>query len=195
MTYPAAGNSILVSAEYIWVVGWYNVIPQNVPCSFEYSWVVLNKLNHDLELQEQLFYGGDGVYIPKDIIGTADQHLVVTGDYYDPNHAPYECQFDPFVLKVNSEGLIVNTTNPDEPVAQEALVFPNPGNGYLQVKLAIQHQQARLQLFNMNGRSMLEEEISMDMQQINTSSLPTGIYPYRITANGRVIGNGKWVKE
>jgi hypothetical protein len=33
MTYPAAGNSILVSAEYIWVVGWYNVIPQNVSWS------------------------------------------------------------------------------------------------------------------------------------------------------------------
>jgi len=195
ITYPGVGNSILVTADYIWAVGWYNVIPQLMLCSPSPTWVVLNKLNHDLVLIEQLFYGGDGVYVPRDIIETSDQHIVVTGEYYDPFLVPYECQFDPFVLKVNSEGLIVNSTTIEKPLAQEAFVFPNPGSGFLQVKLAIQHQQARLELFDMNGRKVRVEDKVADMQQINTISIPAGIYPYRITANGKVIGNGKWVKE
>ncbi|HAH60158.1 MAG TPA: hypothetical protein DCL86_18655, partial [Bacteroidales bacterium] len=182
-------------ADYIWAVGWYNVIPQLMLCSPSPTWVVLNKLNHDLVLIEQLFYGGDGVYVPRDIIETSDQHIVVTGEYYDPFLVPYECQFDPFVLKVNSEGLIVSSQSHDLPIAQEAIVFPNPGSGYLQVKLAVQHRQAALQLFDMNGRLMLDKEINTDLQQVNTSSLAKGIYPYRITAKGKVIGNGKWVKE
>jgi hypothetical protein len=196
VTYPGAGKkNILVTSDYIWVMGWYNTLEPGFPCQIEPTYIMLNKLNYNLELIEQIFYGGDGMYWPRDIIETSDHHIVVAGEYYNNQAVPYNCHFDPFVLKVNSEGLIVNTTNPDMPVAQEALVFPNPGNGYLQVKLAIQHRQARLQLFDMNGRSMLEEEISMDMQQVNTSALPTGIYPYYITSNGRVIGNGKWVKE
>ncbi|MDD4598678.1 MAG: T9SS type A sorting domain-containing protein [Lentimicrobiaceae bacterium] len=195
ITYPGGGNSILVTADYIWAVGWYNVIPQLMLCSPSPTWVVLNKLNHDLVLIEQLFYGGDGVYVPRDIIETSDQHIVVTGEYYDPFLVPYECQFDPFVLKVNSEGLIVSSQSHDLPIAQEAIVFPNPGSGYLQVKLAVQHRQAALQLFDMNGRLMLDKEINTDLQQVNTSSLAKGIYPYRITAKGKVIGNGKWVKE
>jgi hypothetical protein len=195
ITYPGVGNSILVAADYIWAVGWYNVIPQLMLCSPSPTWVVLNKLNHDLVLIEQLFYGGDGVYVPRDIIETSDQHIVVTGEYYDPFLVPYECQFDPFVLKVNSEGLIVSSQSHDLPIAQEAIVFPNPGSDYLQVKLAVQHRQAALQLFDMNGRLMLDKEINTDLQQVNTSSLAKGIYPYRITAKGKVIGNGKWVKE
>ena len=195
MTYPGAGHSMLVTTDNIWVVGWYNIIEMAMPCSPEPTWVILNRLNHNLELQEQFYYGGDGVYLPRYIIETSDHHIVVTGEYYDPDVIPYECQFDPFVLKVNSEGLIVNTTTHDLPIAQEAVVFPNPGSGYLQVKLAIQHQHARLELFDMNGRMVLAEEIVADMQQVNTALLPAAIYPYRITANGKVIGNGKWVKE
>jgi hypothetical protein len=52
-----------------------------------------------------------------------------------------------------------------------------------------------LQLFDIGGRLLLTEQINTDMQQVNTSALPAGIYPYRITAGNRIIGWGKWVKE
>ena len=195
MTYPAITNNILVTSDYVWVVGWYNVIPQYVPCFPESTWVVLNKLNHDLELQEQLFYGGDAVYNPSNIIETTDHNIIVIGSYYNPYLIPYECHFDPFVLKVNSEGLIVNTQNHELPQVHEAIVVPNPGKEFLAVKLAIQHHAAVLQLFDIGGRLLLTEQINTDMQQVNTSALPAGVYPYRITAGNRIIGWGKWVKE
>jgi len=62
------------------------------------------------------------------------------------------------------------------------------------VKLAVQHKTATLQLFDLNGRLVHTEEIIGDMQQVNTTALAGGIYPYRITANNRLIGGGKWVK-
>jgi hypothetical protein len=195
MTYPAITNNILVTSDYVWVVGWYNVIPQYVPCFPESTWVVLNKLNHNLELQEQLFYGGDAVYNPSNIIETTDHNIIVIGSYYNPYLIPYECQFDPFVLKVNSEGLIVNTQNHELPLVNEAIVVPNPGKEFLAVKLAIQHHAAVLQLFDIGGRLLFTEQINTDMQQVNTSTLPAGVYPYRITAGNRIIGWGKWVKE
>ena len=196
ITYPGAGKkNMLITSDYIWVMGWYNCLVTASPCQPEATYTVLNKLTYDLELIEQFFYGGDGVYIPTDIIETSDHHIEVTGDYFDNLAVPFNCHFDPFVLKVNSEGLIVNTTTHDLPIAQEALVFPNPGSGYLQVKLAIQHRHAKLELMDINGRLVLAEEIVADMQQVNTALLPVGIYPYRITSNGKVIGNGKWVKE
>lgn len=196
VTYPGSGRkNILVTSDYIWVMGWYNCLASQPPCQYESTYIMLNKLTHDLELIEQLFYGGDGVYNPNDIIETSDNHIVVVGDFFDPQAVPYNCHFDPFVLKVNSEGLIVNAQNNELPLAQEAIVFPNPGSYYLQVKLAVQHKAATLQLFDLNGRLIHTEEVSADMQRINTSTLPAGIYPYRIYAKDRVIGSGKWVKE
>ena len=196
VTYPGSGRkNILVTSDYIWVMGWYNCLASQPPCQYESTYIMLNKLTHDLELIEQIFYGGDGVYNPNDIIETSDNHIVVVGDFFDPQAVPYNCHFDPFVLKVNSEGLIVNAQNNELPLAQEAIVFPNPGSYYLQVKLAVQHKAATLQLFDLNGRLIYTEEITTDMQRINTSTLPAGIYPYRIYAKDRVIGSGKWVKE
>jgi len=196
VTYPGAGKkNILVTSDYIWVLGWYNTLEVGFPCQIEPTYIVLNKLNFDLELQEQIFYGGDGVYFPRDIIETSDHHIVVAGEFFDNLAVPFNCHFDPFVLKVNSEGLIVNVNNPEKPIAQEAIVLPNPGNEYLQVKLAIQHKTAHFQLFDINGRLVLEENLQGDMQRVSTSSLNSGTYIYRITASNRVIGSGKWVKD
>ena len=195
VTYPGAGKkNILVTSDYIWVLGWYN-ITQYLPCSPYPTYIMLNKLNSDLELIEQIFYGGDGVYYPRDIIETSDHHIVVAGEFFDNLAVPFDCHFDPFVLKVNAEGLIVSTDNPDQPIAQEAIVFPNPGSDYLQVKLAIQHKSAHIQLFDIGGRLVLETDLTSDLQRVETSQLGPGTFIYRITASNRIIGSGKWVKQ
>ncbi|MCB9014735.1 MAG: T9SS type A sorting domain-containing protein [Lentimicrobiaceae bacterium] len=195
-TYPGAGRkNILVTSDYIWVMGWYNTLESGFPCQMEQTFIVLNKLNFNLDLQEQLFYGGDGMYWPRDIIETSDHHIVVAGEVLDNLTVPFDCHFDPFVLKVNSEGLIVSTDNPDQPIAQEAIVFPNPGSDYLQVKLAIQHKSAHIQLFDIGGRLVLETDLTSDLQRVETSQLGPGTFIYRITASNRIIGSGKWVKQ
>ncbi len=193
ITYPGMGKkNILATTDYIWVMGWYYVGDYFPPCAHT-SFIVLNKLNYNLELIEQIFYGQDDAYLPKDIIETSDNHIVVVGDYYDIQS--YDCISHPFVLKVNSEGLIVNTDNNNMPQAMEAIIIPNPGKDFLQVKLGVQHNTATLQLFDLNGRLVLTEVVVTDMQHIDTSELTKGFYPYRISTSNKVIGMGKWIKE
>ncbi len=86
----------------------------------------------------------------------------------------------------------------DEPQgisASEALVYPNPGGQRFKVKLAMQHQNALLEMFSMNGKLVLRKELNQQQTEINTQTLPQGCYTYRITAEGRKIAGGKWVKE
>jgi len=194
LTYPGSGNSILVADSSIWSVGIYNIDPRTLWQS-DPTWIQLSKLNADFELTDQFYYGGDGSYNPFDIISTTDGGILVTGNYYNPNAVPLVYQRDPFVLKVNKDGLIVNINNPPQPIAQEAIVLPNPGNEFLQVKLAIQHKAAHIQLYDINGRFVLESDLIGDLHKVSTSSLVTGTYIYRITASNRVIGSGKWVKQ
>ena len=194
ITYSGWGQSVLSLDTCTWVVGIHNLNPntfwQPTP-----TWMQLSRINSDFELTDQFYYGGDGLYYPFDIISTSDGGIMVVGNFYNPNAIPLVQQRDPFVLKVNSEGLIVNVNNPEKPIAQEAIVLPNPGSEYLQVKLAIQHKTAHFQLFDINGRLILEENLQGDMHRVSTSSLNSGTYIYRITASNRVIGSGKWVKE
>lgn len=195
LVYPGFGVVNLVLDSCIWVVGMYNTRPEQGYWQNDPSWIQLNKINSRFELCEQLFYGGDAYYFPYNVISTDDGGLMVVGTRYDALAVPHLYQHDPFVLKVNSEGLIVEVNNPEKPITQEAIVMPNPGRDYLQVRLAIQHKTAAFQLFDINGRLMLEESIQGDMQRIETGKLVPGIYIYRITAANRVIGSGKWVKE
>jgi len=185
---------MLKTDSIIWSIGIYNIDPstfwQPTP-----TWIQVSRINADFELTDQYYYGGDGLYFPYDIISTSDGGMLIAGNYYNPNAIPLVQQRDPFVLKLNSEGLIVNVDNPEQPIAQEAIVLPNPGKDYMQVKLAIQHKTARFQLFDTGGRQVLETNLSGDMQRVNTEKLPSGVYIYRITGSNRVIGSGKWLKE
>ena len=195
LIYPGSGVNLLVLDSGFWAVGIYNMHPEQGGWPQEPSWIQLNRFNNSFELTEQRYYGGDAHYVPYDMIKTSEGGIMIVGNRYDRFAVPIPFQKDPFVLKLNSEGLIVNVDNPEQPIAQEAIVLPNPGKEYLQVKLAIQHKTARFQLFDTGGRQVLETDLSGDMQRVKTEQLPSGVYIYRITGSNRAIGSGKWVKE
>lgn len=194
INYPGAGKNILVTDSCIWIVGNYNLDPATMPFSPYPTWIQLNKLNLELELISQHYYGGDGAYTPYDIKKSNDNGILITGVYFNPNAVPLLYQMDPFLLKTNSEGIVVSSNENDPPITQEAIVLPNPGTDYLQVKLAVQHKSALLQLFDINGQLVIEKPINDSMERIDVSFLINGTYVYRITANNKLIGSGKWIK-
>ena len=188
-------KSTLIMDSIIYTVGAYNFNANEYPWQWDPSWIFINRINNNFELIDQHFYGGDAFYVPYDMKGTKDGNVMVIGSRYDANAFPHLYQKDIFVLCVNNEGLIVNIDQPTAPKAQEAIVFPNPGSNYLQVKLAVQHKNANIRLFDANGRTMLEKEVSSDEERISTTHLLPGIYIYDINAKGKVIGQGKWIKN
>ncbi|MBP5643254.1 MAG: T9SS type A sorting domain-containing protein [Bacteroidales bacterium] len=68
-------------------------------------------------------------------------------------------------------------------------VYPNPGNNELNI-IVSENNFAKLQLFDFQGRMILEKDIDSEITTINTEHLATGMYFWK-------VGNevGKWIKS
>ena len=158
------------------------------------SWFILNKVNSNLELQWQKFYGGDAYYVLWNLIATKDGGCMMAGARFD-----YLTQYnerDLYIVKVNQDGLIVGTGEELPNIsAQDAIVYPNPGNEYLNIQSGPQINSALFELFDMNGNLVLTTPLDERLETISTIMLSTGTYPYRITFDNKIVGSGKWVKK
>jgi hypothetical protein len=157
------------------------------------SWFHLIKINEDITPQWEYWYGGDAYYSTYSILATDDGGCLMVGNRYD-----HEIQYlvrDIFIVKVNSDGLI--TSLPEHPGIKmhEAIVYPNPGNEEIKVRIAIQHPQSTFELFDMNGQFVLRESFFGTEGVVNTTFLPQGTYLYKITSPDGLNESGKWVKR
>ena len=190
--YPFFLNPLTANENKIAVGINYNVQPSVGPWQTIPSWVLLTFLDPELNLTKQVYYGdGQKIYLGMDIRPTSDDGYIICGITKEISAS----KFDYFLLKVNSEGLITGMEEPKGICASEALVYPNPGGEQFQVKLAAQHQNALLEMYSLNGKMLLSEQLNQAQTTINAQALPQGCYTYRITSNGQKIANGKWVKE
>ncbi len=189
-------DNLAINNEKIVVGSVYNIQILNYPYWQQSpSYIQLSFFDYDINMQKQIYYGnGTDVYWPMSIQPTMDGGFVICGAWRKPEITNPPNQ-DLFLLKVNSEGLITGMDEPQGISASEAVVYPNPGGQRFKVKLAMQHQNALLEMFSMNGKLVLRKEINQQQTEINTQTLPQGCYTYRITAEGKKIAGGKWVKE
>jgi hypothetical protein len=158
------------------------------------SWFFLNKLNSNLEVQWQKFYGGDANYNLWNLIATQDGGCLMAGTRYD--YITQTNLRDIYILKVDSDGLVTGFGNePPQIVAHDAIVYPNPGSSYLKVQSGPQINGALFEMHNMAGKPVTSEILNNRLMEINTASLPTGAYTYRVIWQGRLVGWGKWVKR
>ncbi|MFH1160382.1 MAG: T9SS type A sorting domain-containing protein [bacterium] len=77
----------------------------------------------------------------------------------------------------------------------DAILCPNPGQDYCIAIVGAQHPKAILELYNVNGRIILQHELHQPQTRIQTASLPVGTYIYKFIVGEKVIGTGKWVKQ
>ena len=86
---------------------------------------------------------------------------------------------------VNAEGLFPST---------EARIYPNPGSASLKVEFP--YPKCSFELYNETG-TLIRKAFSMGKTaEINTSGLPSGIYPYLfLDKDKRVLSRGKWIKN
>lgn len=98
-----------------------------------------------------------------------------------------------FILKVDENGQITNTNETETIPIKNAIITPNLGKDYLQPHTGIYPSQ--LQIFNINGQLVLEEDIQQNTTTINTSLLSSGTYIWQLIKDGDVVESDKWVKE
>jgi len=158
------------------------------------SWFVVLQTDSMLNIRWERFYGGDAYYMMDKVVATHDGGCLVAGTRYDYLNTT-EQETDIIILKLNSEGLILG--NPENPGIKmhEAIVYPNPGNEEIKVRIAVQHKQSLIELFDLNGRLVLKENFTGTEGSINTTFLPSGTYIYKITSENGLNESGKWVKQ
>ena len=79
-----------------------------------------------------------------------------------------------------------------------AIAYPNPGKDVLNIRTGLKN--ARVEVYDMNGRMVYGKEITENVTAINTSTWPAGSYVWRVmagTSTGSVTEaeSGKWIKE
>ena len=65
----------------------------------------------------------------------------------------------------------------------------------LEVNIRTGLKDARVEVYDMNGRMVYGQEITDNVTTITTTSWPSGTYIWKVIANGRKAETGKWIKE
>ena len=73
------------------------------------------------------------------------------------------------------------------------IAYPNPGKDVLNIRTGL--KDARVEVYDLNGRMVYGQEITDDITPINTTSWPSGSYVWKVVANGKEAESGKWIKK
>jgi hypothetical protein len=126
-----------------------------------------------------------------DVYYEQDQSGVIVGS----NSNPGGSNANLYIAKFGGFGIPFDPTSVKafESLKTDAvpIPFPNPGKDW--IKFTILAGPGKVTLTDMQGRKVWEGEY-LPEKGVNTKSLPTGIYNYRLERNGKVW-SGKWVKE
>jgi hypothetical protein len=189
--HPPMKNSISKFGDNIYVGGNSNFDYGNPFWSSQDSWFHLVKVNSDLSMVWEKWFGGDAYYFMYNILATRDGGCIMVGTRYDDQTQNQER--DIYIVKVNGDGLIVW----EREISMNdrfSVVYPNPGH-QLNIRLAAQHPKAFLSLFDQYGRLAVQQQLHQSESTVETRHLPAGVYLYQLTAPNGLNESGKWVKE
>ena len=74
-----------------------------------------------------------------------------------------------------------------------AMAYPNPGKDVLNIRTALEN--AHLEVYDLNGRLMHNQGITDSVTTIDAAAWPSGVYVWKVIANGKEAEIGKWIKQ
>ena len=74
-----------------------------------------------------------------------------------------------------------------------AMAYPNPGKDVLNIRTALEN--AHLEVYDLHGRLMHNQRITGNVTTIDAAAWPSGVYVWKVIANGKEAESGKWIKE
>ncbi len=193
--FPAVWNGIdFKNKDSIFIGGTKNIDFYSPWYGYQKSWFVVLQTDSLLNLRWERFYGGDAYYIMTKLIASNDGGCIIAGQRYDYEVATEE-EFDIIILKLNNEGLLTTTNEDTVFNMQEAIIYPNPGNGVINLRIGIQHTESLFELFDINGRQIISQRFTSSHGSITTTFLKNGTYIYKITNDNGLFEGGKWIKQ
>lgn len=180
----------IIDSDILYISGTSNMNIDQFPYAPTPSWFILNKVDGNLDLQWQKFYGGDAHYSLYSIIPSSDGGCVMLGTRYHPDNPT---GIDGYILKVGPDGLVSVPEVPCGLQVKEVILYPNPGSSKLHIQSG--HDDLEIMMFDTEGKMIHNERLNRYHHLINTASWPAGIYIYRITKNNEIFDSGKWIKS
>jgi photosystem II stability/assembly factor-like uncharacterized protein len=76
-------------------------------------------------------------------------------------------------------------------------LYPNPTSGFVMVNFqqVKAYSNVVFEVFSIHGPKLLSKPINLEQSTVNISSLPSGMYLYRFTADGLTIKTGKFINH
>jgi len=181
-------NMDVVGDSYIYLGGSFNGFYHS---SNDTSWYYLAMLYENLDLIYEKYIGGDKHYWCECITATEDGGVFLSGVVFEVNTNPIFHKA--YLLKFDTTGIPVSIKKPTYLKINDALLFPNPGKEYLNIKTSV--KEGWIEIYNLNGKLMLERKLDNNLTTISTDQLSIGTYLYIIRNNNYKVQSGKWIKQ
>jgi sugar lactone lactonase YvrE len=99
------------------------------------------------------------------------------------------------VVKKYSKPTVASTTGIKTHITEADLnVFPNPANSILTVQLPTNYTAAKIEVYDVNGKQVLEEKLNIDQNSFSVSELKSGFY-YLVLQSENSTYKAKFIKE
>jgi hypothetical protein len=155
------------------------------------TWIVIAKMNQDLEIEFEKYIGGDAHYHFSTVTAASDSGILISATRYDWNTQNYER--DVIILKLDMNGCITGIQNKNNVKVSTAIVYPNPGNEIINIRTAL--KGCIFNLFDTFGRQILKKPMPDRITTVKTNTLSKGTYYYSVTDNNKTIISGTWIKN
>ena len=171
------------------------------------SWIMIEKLDRDFGLEREVYYPYQertnlncNSYIVSRDGGVLLLSYCHELDNTNVNH---------YILTKFPAEAFVGIEEAHENGLKVAIAYPNPGKDVLNIRTGL--QDARVEVYDLNGRLMHRQDITENVIAINTTNWTDGTYVWRVyasgggpstlrpgsatTGSGTLVETGKWIKE
>ena len=159
---------------------------------FNDSWVVIERLDENLENISTVYYGDDSDRLfcwAESITTTSDGGVLLTTQTKNISNPQQQWTA---VTKIPAEAFVGIDEAHDNGL-KVAVAYPNPGKDVLNIRTALQN--AQVEIYDLSGKLIYNQQITDNVTTINTSYWSSGTYMWKVVVDGKEAECGKWIKE
>ncbi len=158
------------------------------------SWIRLVKLDADLNIIWEKFYGGERSNFITGLKATPDGGCVMLVEYYDYEAYPDIYKRDLRIIKVDADGLVTGIPEEGGLLIKSLLLYPSPSSGHVSIETALRDYS--IQFFTSGGQLAWTSSRLTGNQEMDLNHLANGVYFYTVVdRDGKKLDDGKLVME
>ncbi len=173
-------NLSFTNSNNIFLSATTNAIHGNLHFSKSPTEILIYMLDSSLNVKESRLYGGDACYFVYRTFATRDGGLLITSSRYD--YLTQNLERDPYILKVDSTGLITSINDPTKNTikSNEIILYPNPAQSFINIEFPESEESSRMRLiiYSIYGEKQDEINIQHDQSRliIDVGNYRNGLY-------------------